>query len=98
MTKIILLLITALSLSLSGCSKDNPQSQVGDTNASEEVTTFAWKMVTAWPKNFPGVGMTAENIAKDISTEILILFWQFTIKTLEELDIVSNQNFSIDMK
>ena len=27
----------------------------------------------------------------------MILFWQFTIKTLEELDIVSNQNLSIEM-
>ena len=64
MTKIILLLITALSLSLSGCSKDNPQSQVGDTNASEEVKTFAWKMVTAWPKNFPGLGRGPETFAR----------------------------------
>ena len=28
---------------------------------------------------------------------MLILFWQFTIKTLEELDVVSNQHFSIEM-
>ena len=27
----------------------------------------------------------------------MILFWQFTIKTLEELDIVSNQNLSVEM-
>ena len=27
----------------------------------------------------------------------MILFWQFTIKTLEELDIVSNQSLSIEM-
>ena len=27
----------------------------------------------------------------------MILFWQFAIKTLEELDIVSNQNISIEM-
>jgi TRAP-type mannitol/chloroaromatic compound transport system substrate-binding protein len=64
MTKIILLLITALSLSLSGCSKDNPQSQVGDTNTSEEVKTFAWKMVTAWPKYFPGLGRGPETFAR----------------------------------
>ena len=36
-------------------------------------------------------------IAKNISNESLILFWQFSIKTLEELDIVSNQNLSIEM-
>ena len=28
---------------------------------------------------------------------MLILFWQFTIKTLEELDVVSNQHLSIEM-
>jgi len=36
-------------------------------------------------------------IAKEIKTETLILFWQFTIKTLNELNIVSNQNLSIEM-
>ena len=34
------------------------------------------------------------NLADD---QTLILFWQFSIKTLEELDIVSNQNLSIEM-
>ena len=38
-----------------------------------------------------------KKISKDISNEILLLFWQFTIKTLEEIDIVSNQNLSIEM-
>ena len=38
-----------------------------------------------------------ELISKEISPEILLLFWQFTIKTLDELDIVSNQNLSIEM-
>jgi len=38
-----------------------------------------------------------KEIANNISTETLILFWQFTIKTLDELDIVSNQNLSIEM-
>ena len=38
-----------------------------------------------------------KEISKNIDNKILILFWQFTIKTLEELDIVSNQNLSIEM-
>ena len=38
-----------------------------------------------------------ELIAKDLSSEILLLFWQFTIKTLSELEIVSNQNLSMEM-
>ena len=36
-------------------------------------------------------------ISNNIDNEILILFWQFTIKTLGELDIVSNQHLSIEM-
>jgi len=38
-----------------------------------------------------------KEISADISNETLILFWQFTIKTLEELDVVSNQHLSIEM-
>jgi len=38
-----------------------------------------------------------EAISKEISSEILLLFWQFTIKTLGELDIVANQNLSMEM-
>ena len=34
---------------------------------------------------------------KKLDHETLILFWQFTIKTLEELDIVSNQHLSMEM-
>ena len=38
-----------------------------------------------------------ELLAKDISPQTLVIFWQFTIKTLGELEIVSNQNLSIEM-
>jgi DNA polymerase III subunit gamma/tau len=38
-----------------------------------------------------------KKISENISNETLILFWQFTIKTLEELDVVSNQHLSIEM-
>ena len=38
-----------------------------------------------------------KEISKEIDTQTLILFWQFTIKTIDELDIVSNQNLSIEM-
>ena len=36
-------------------------------------------------------------ISKEVSPDILLLFWQFTIKTLSELDVVSNQNLSMEM-
>jgi DNA polymerase III subunit gamma/tau len=38
-----------------------------------------------------------KKISSSIQNETLILFWQFTIKTLEELDMVSNQHLSIEM-
>ena len=38
-----------------------------------------------------------KEISEKINSETLILFWQFTIKTLEELDIVSNQHLSMEM-
>jgi DNA polymerase-3 subunit gamma/tau len=38
-----------------------------------------------------------KEISKNVTNESLILFWQFAIKTLEELDIVSNQHLSMEM-
>ncbi len=38
-----------------------------------------------------------KNISNQVDAEVLILFWQFTISSLEELDIVSNQHLSIEM-
>ena len=38
-----------------------------------------------------------KQISNNVENQVLILFWQFTIKTLEELNIVSNQNLSIEM-
>ena len=38
-----------------------------------------------------------EEISKNISPETILLFWQFTIKFLDELNIVSNQELSLEM-
>jgi len=38
-----------------------------------------------------------KEISNQINNETLILFWQFTIETLEELDIVFNQHLSVEM-
>jgi DNA polymerase III subunit gamma/tau len=38
-----------------------------------------------------------KEISEKVNNETLILFWQFTIKALEELDIVSNQHLSMEM-
>ena len=38
-----------------------------------------------------------KEISQNVNNETLILFWQFAVKTLEELDVVSNQNLSMEM-
>ena len=38
-----------------------------------------------------------KEISNQVDSEVLILFWQFAISSLEELDIVSNQHLSIEM-
>ncbi len=38
-----------------------------------------------------------KNISNKVESDVLVLFWQFAISSLEELDIVSNQHLSIEM-
>ena len=38
-----------------------------------------------------------KKLSNEVEQSTLLLFWQFTIKTLGELDIVNNQNLSIEM-
>ena len=38
-----------------------------------------------------------KKIASNIKKDIFLLYWQFTVNTLSEIDIVSNQNLSIEM-
>ena len=37
------------------------------------------------------------NLSSQVSESTLLLFWQFTINTMQEIKIVSNQNISIEM-
>ena len=38
-----------------------------------------------------------KKLANATSNEVLLLFWQFTIKTLEEVEVVSNQHIAMEM-
>lgn len=49
---------------LTACGKDDAPMQAAST-APQKV--FEWKMVTTWPKNFPGLGTGANKIAELIS-------------------------------
>ncbi|WP_075534741.1 DNA polymerase III subunit gamma/tau [Candidatus Pelagibacter communis] len=40
---------------------------------------------------------TIKDLSAKIENSIFLLFWQFTIQTMQELDIISNQNLSIEM-
>jgi len=48
-------------LLLAGCGKETTNTSVTGEPAQQ---TFDWKMVTTWPKNFPGLGTGANNVAR----------------------------------
>lgn len=68
---VILLLVAALVGSFTLLVKEK-SAQVKPGSSSEADTTantqqFHWKMVTSWPKNTPGLGVSAEKIAQIIN-------------------------------
>ncbi|MAE35923.1 MAG: ABC transporter substrate-binding protein [Oceanospirillaceae bacterium] len=56
--------MVAAALVLSACNKDC-EPQAGATGA-EPAKTFEWKLVTSWPKNFPGLGTAPERFAEQV--------------------------------
>jgi TRAP-type mannitol/chloroaromatic compound transport system substrate-binding protein len=66
----ILLLVAALVAVLGLWAKDRAARQVGDFSREESAggqQTFHWKLVTTWPKNFPGLGAGPENFARYVN-------------------------------
>ena len=59
------LLATALfaTLGLVGCKDEKAATE----QAAAPAQTFQWKMVTAWPKNYPGLGTAAEHLAERVA-------------------------------
>ena len=57
MNKYISLVVLVL---LVGCGES---SNEGNSNDSLEQEQYNWRLVTAWPKNYPGLGMAPERIA-----------------------------------
>ncbi len=53
-------LATIVSVGLMGCGGNETQN----TSTTAEVKKLNWKLVTSWPKNFPGLGTAPENFAK----------------------------------
>ena len=65
-------LVGILTLLLLGCAQQTQQAQEGaqaqQGQEAEAITaqTYEWKMVTTWPKNFPGLGTGANFLAQNI--------------------------------
>jgi TRAP-type mannitol/chloroaromatic compound transport system substrate-binding protein len=66
---IILLLVAALVVVVGLWAMDRAGSTQGNTDSPKSALVtpaekFEWKVVTTWPKNFPGLGSAAENLAR----------------------------------
>ena len=52
------------AIGLVGCKEEKAASEQA---AAKPAETVHWKMVTSWPKNFPGLGTAAERLAERIN-------------------------------
>lgn len=53
-----------LALTFAGCNQTTTTTTAEEPAPAEEpAQTFEWKMVTTWPKNFPGLGTAPERFA-----------------------------------
>ncbi|AEF56527.1 TRAP transporter substrate-binding protein [Marinomonas posidonica] len=59
------LLIAATSVILVACGGSEEAKKT--VKSESKVDVIHWKMVTTWPKNFPGLGTGAEGLAKSIT-------------------------------
>ena len=71
---VIVLLIIALAITFaalvmkkSGASGAGNGDQTATSSESSVTQQYRWKMVTSWPKNTPGLGVSAEKIARIIN-------------------------------
>ena len=60
--RIFWIILTAAVLSACGAKND----QSSDNGNVSQQQTFEWKLVTTWPKNYPGLGLAPENFAKKV--------------------------------
>ena len=55
------------AMGLSACKDDSPAPQAAAQPAAAPVQNVTWKMVTSWPKNYPGLGTGAEGFAQRVN-------------------------------
>ncbi len=60
LTKIISVAFCAIVLVACGGASEQQSSESVEARSQQ---TYQWKLVTTWPKNFPGIGIVSENFA-----------------------------------
>ena len=55
--------ISLVTATLIACGPEKPASSTAESNSTPQ-QTHKWKMVTSWPKNFPGLGTAPERFSK----------------------------------
>lgn len=66
--KLLAPLAVLVSLLLSACGQEcTDQPAATGAAAAPEQKTYQWKLVTTWPKNFPGLGLAPENFARMVN-------------------------------
>ncbi len=86
--------LAALATIIMGCSQTETPSDTQQTNAPQ--AKFQWKLVTSWPKNFPGLGMAPERFAEligkmsDGRLTVKVYGAGELVPALEVFDAVSN--------
>ncbi|MBQ0753374.1 MAG: TRAP transporter substrate-binding protein [Gammaproteobacteria bacterium] len=53
---------------LAGCAQSDCAGPSADAGSADANKTYHWKMVTTWPKNYPGLGTGPEKFAKMVNT------------------------------
>ena len=59
-----IILATLMAFLLVSCGETVNETTTHSSIANQE--TFEWKLVTTWPKNYPGLGLAPENFAKQV--------------------------------
>jgi TRAP-type mannitol/chloroaromatic compound transport system substrate-binding protein len=63
----LILIVFALCLSLFACGGASDSSEAG-AKVAKPAETIKWKLVTSWPKNFPGLGRGPETFAEYVNS------------------------------
>ena len=88
--------VGAAGAALAGCSGDKPEAKVSETTESKQQEKVQWKLVTSWPKNFPGLGTAPERFAEMVNSmsggrlEVKVYGAGEIVPALEVFDAVQN--------